>query len=214
MLPAIASAPAVEAPADVLAAYAVHLARTGRGNIAYERAARAFLRRWPQVQGWADVALRARLAAGTSTRPFITFLLVSRRLRPGYDYLLARKLSSFWRDIAGSPLRGDLMQIPGRPRERGWLTPTQMPPESASQSIGRSLSRPARNSTTLTLVPTSMSCAEACRQPGERGGQGWRHYHAALSCGATGSFSIWRSSRTPPPHWQGPESFEQRIWPR
>lgn len=59
----------------------VHLERRGRGTTAYTQAARSFLRRWPQVQGWADLPLDTRLAANSSTRPFITFLMVSRRLR-------------------------------------------------------------------------------------------------------------------------------------
>lgn len=32
----------------------------------------------------------------------------ARRLRPGYDYLLERKLSPIWREIKGSPLSSDL----------------------------------------------------------------------------------------------------------
>lgn len=74
-----------ESPAGVLAAYAEHQSLTGRGNTAYNTAARTFLRRWPQVQSWAEVPLDRQLAANGATRPFITFLMVSRRLRPGYD---------------------------------------------------------------------------------------------------------------------------------
>ena len=56
---------------------------TGRGNTAYGRAARSFLRRWPDPQEWAARPLAARLAADTSTRPFLMFLMVRGRLRPG-----------------------------------------------------------------------------------------------------------------------------------
>ena len=56
--------------------------------------------------GLVDDLLEApRRRAGSATRPFVTFLMVSRRLRPGYDYLVARKLSSFWRDLTGSALQ-------------------------------------------------------------------------------------------------------------
>ena len=65
MLPATVNAPAAEPPARVLAAYTAHLTISGRGNIAYDRAARSFLRRWPQVQSWADRPL-ARQLAGTA----------------------------------------------------------------------------------------------------------------------------------------------------
>jgi hypothetical protein len=100
--------PEHETPASVLAAYIAHQSLTGRGNTSSESAARSFLRRWPHVQDWAAVPLDRQLAANSATRPFITFLMVSRRLRPGYDYLLARKLSSFWRDLEGSALQPDL----------------------------------------------------------------------------------------------------------
>ncbi|MGZ4620139.1 MAG: tyrosine-type recombinase/integrase [Frankiaceae bacterium] len=176
MLPAIASARAVEAPADVLAAYTVHLARTGRGNIAYERAARAFLRRWPQVQGWADVALRARLAAGTSTRPFITFLLVSRRLRPGYAYLLARKLSSFWRDLAGSALQPDLDRFVAAARQLGFSE--RVASGVASQVVARVLIETGRDLGELTEADLA-EFAAACRRRQARTGRGWRHYRGA-----------------------------------
>src|SRR5687768_18419299 len=120
MLPETVNAPAAEPPARVLAAYAVHLAGSGRGNVAYDRAARAFLKRWPRVQAWADVRLDRQLSANSATRPFVTFLMVSRRLRPGYDYLLARKLSSFWRDLAGSALRPDLDRFVAAAGELGF----------------------------------------------------------------------------------------------
>ena len=55
MQPAPDYAPAPENPADIYAAYLAHLERRGRGNTAYTQAARSFLRRWPQVQAWADL---------------------------------------------------------------------------------------------------------------------------------------------------------------
>ncbi|WP_368680434.1 hypothetical protein R1X32_07195 (plasmid) [Rhodococcus opacus] len=50
MQPAHDCAPELFSPADICAAYLVHLERRGRGNTAYTQAARSFLRRWPQVQ--------------------------------------------------------------------------------------------------------------------------------------------------------------------
>ena len=73
MLPAHASAPESEPAAAVFAAYLEHLRLRGRGNTAYTQAARSFLRRWPHVQDWADIALHRQLAANSSTRPFVTF---------------------------------------------------------------------------------------------------------------------------------------------
>ncbi|MQA17532.1 MAG: hypothetical protein GEV09_26600, partial [Pseudonocardiaceae bacterium] len=60
------------------------------------------------MQTWATLPLRQRLAAGSATRPFVTFLMVTGRLRPGYDYLVARKLSSLWRDVVGTRLDDEL----------------------------------------------------------------------------------------------------------
>ena len=101
MQPAPECAPAPENPADTYAAYLAHLNRRRRGNTAYTQAAHSFLRRWPQVQQWADLPLDTRLAANSSTRPFITFLMVSGRLQPGYDYLVSRKLCSLWHELTG-----------------------------------------------------------------------------------------------------------------
>jgi hypothetical protein len=65
MLPAFDYAPAPEAPAAIYAAYLVHLQRRQRGNTAYTQAARSFLRRWPQVQAWADIPLEGQQTAAT-----------------------------------------------------------------------------------------------------------------------------------------------------
>jgi hypothetical protein len=53
MLLATVYAPAGEPPTSLLVDYAGHLERTGRGKVGYPRAARAFLRRWPDPQAWA-----------------------------------------------------------------------------------------------------------------------------------------------------------------
>jgi len=90
---------------DLMAAYLERLHATGRGNVAYERAARKFFRTWPDPQAWAAQPLADRLAADSATRPIITFLMLHHGLHPGYDYLLERKLSSVWREIDGSPLQ-------------------------------------------------------------------------------------------------------------
>src|SRR5664279_1606623 len=160
MLPAIVNAPAAERPASVLAAYTAHQNLSGRGNIAYDRAARAFLRRWPQVQAWADLPLRRQLAANSATRPFVTFLMVSRRLRPGYDYLVARKLSSFWRDLTGSALQPDLDRFLVAAGELGFSQ--RQASAVASQIIAR-----------LLIEAGLTDLAQACRRRQERTGRGW-----------------------------------------
>src|SRR5947207_14746062 len=148
MLPATVSAPAAEPPASILAAYAAHRARSGRGNVLCHRAAGAFVRRWPDVQDWAGLPLRRRLAADHSTRPFITFLMVSRRLRPGWDYLVARKLSSLWRDLDGSALQADLDQFMTAARGLGFTE--RVASAVASQIIARLLIQTGRPLQELT----------------------------------------------------------------
>jgi site-specific recombinase XerD len=163
----------VESPASVLAAYAAHQSLTGRGNTAYDTAARAFLRRWPDVQGWAEEPLDRQLAANGATRPFITFLMVSRRLRPGYDYLLARKLSSFWRDLTGSALHADLDRFVNAAAELGFTQ--RVGSAIASQVIARLLIHTGRDLDQLT--PTDFEdLAAAGKQREQRTGRPWRHY--------------------------------------
>lgn len=40
--------------------------------------------------------------ANATTRPFITFLLVTGRLHPSWDYLVRRKFPAIWRDLPGT----------------------------------------------------------------------------------------------------------------
>ena len=110
MLPATASAPAPD-PAALHAAYLGHLQRTGRGNTAYWTAARTFFARWPDPAAWTAEPLNVRLSANGATRPLITFLMRHRHLQPGYDYLLERKFSSLWRELAASPAGQDLTRF-------------------------------------------------------------------------------------------------------
>ena len=102
MLLATVNAPRPETTASIAGAYAAHQARTHRGNTAYAQAVKTFLARFPDVQDWADRPLEERLGVNPALRPFLTFLILTWRLQPGYDYLLGRKFSSIWRDLVGS----------------------------------------------------------------------------------------------------------------
>jgi integrase len=177
MLPATVSAPAAEPPASILAGYAAHRARSGRGNVLCHRAARVFMRRWPQAQDWAGLPLRRRLDADHNTRPFVTFLMVSRRLRPGWDYLVARKLSSFWRDLDGSALQPDLDRFMAAARELGFTE--RVASAVASQIIARLLIQTGRDLGELTEQDLA-DLADACRARQASTGRGWRHYRSAL----------------------------------
>ncbi len=181
MLPATVNAPTAdlvgEPPVSVLAAYATHLARTGRGNSAYDTAARSFLRHWPQVQAWAEVPLDRQLAANSATRPFVTFLMVSRRLRPGYDYLLARKLSSIWRDLTGSVLQPDLDRFVAASGELGFTE--RVAAAAASQVIARLLIASGRGLDELTEADfADLAAAGKARQ--DRTGRTFKHYRGTV----------------------------------
>ena len=121
MLPETDSAPAADRTArDYLAEYARHQMVTGRGNSSTTQGAKTFMRQWPHPQDWASQPLAKRLAEGPQTNSFLIFLMVHGWLQPGYDYLVARKLSSFWREIVASPLlparsRGDRVHLGHQP---------------------------------------------------------------------------------------------------
>jgi len=86
-------------------AYRACLAGRGVGNKTFESGARCFLARFPDPQAWADLPLAERLA-GTRPhlQPLLNFLMLHGHLRPGYDYLLDRKLTVILREAAVSPL--------------------------------------------------------------------------------------------------------------
>ena len=175
MLPEHDYVPAPETPAQIYAAYLVHLQRRDRGNTAYAQAARSFLRRWPRVQTWAEVPLEEQLAANSSTRPFITFLMVSRRLQPGYDYLVHRKLSSLWHELTDSCLQPDLDQFISAALELGFTE--RVASAIGSQIIARLLIQTARP---LTEIRESdlQELLHACDVRQERTGRGAKHYRS------------------------------------
>src|SRR5204863_518920 len=118
-----------------------------------------------------------RLAADHNTRPFITFLMVTRRLRPGWDYLTARKLSSFWRELDGSVLQPDLDQFMAMARQLGFTD--RVASAVASQIIARLLIQTGRCLEQLTEQDLA-DLIDACRARQASTGRGWRHYRGAL----------------------------------
>ncbi len=202
-----AAEPEYESPASVLAAYAAHQSLTGRGNSAYTTAAGSFLRRWPHVQDWAEVPLDRQLAANGSTRPFITFLMVSRRLRPGYDYLLARKLSSFWRDLTGSALQADLDRFVSAANELGFSE--RVGSAIASQVIARLLIQTGRGLDELTAADIS-ELDTAGKQREQRTGRTWRHYRVTCHSARQVLFHL-DILDSPNPPALVPLSLEQRM---
>jgi len=110
MPPARTPVPPQAAP--IYRAYLDCLAARGVGNKTFDSGARCFLARYPDPQAWASLPLERRLA---STRPHLqpvlNFLMLHGHLRPGYDYLLDRKLTAILREAAVSPLGPDLKRF-------------------------------------------------------------------------------------------------------
>lgn len=201
------NATSAERPArDLLCDYATHLALTGRGNSAYTSAARSFLRDWPVPQCWADQSLDERLRAGPQLRPFLNFLMIHGWLQPGYDYLVSRKLTTFWRDIVASPLEADMTRFLHSAEAIGY-TPIQSL-RVASQSVGRLLIQSGRHLDDLTLRDFD-DLIDACRQRTHSTAQGWTHYRSALSAAQRVLFHL--GIVAAPPCGQGPKSFEARM---
>ena len=163
---------------DWHAAYLANLALTGRGNTSYSQAAKGFFRRWPEPQAWAGESLEVRLSAGSATRPIITFLMLHGGLRPGYDYLLERKLSPIWREINTSPLAADLDRFLTAAAELGFTERVRF--ATGSQVPVRLLIQAGRPLSGLTVVDLA-EFTTACRERERRTGKGHHHYLSAIS---------------------------------
>ena len=194
--------PQPESPAEVLAAYHAHQARTGRGNTAFTYWAKAFLRAWPHLRDWEDEPLAVQLSANSSTRPFITFLLVTGRLHPGWEYLVHRKFSSIWRDVPGTVIGQDLAAFITAARGCGYSQ--RVASAMASQVIARVLFATGKRLTEVVHDDfNDLAVAGLARQAAT--GRTWKHYRAT----ATGAKTVLYHHGVLPAL---PEPFEQR-WP-
>jgi hypothetical protein len=194
--------PQGESPTEVLAAYHAHQGRTGRGNTAFTYWATMFLRRWPDVRDWEHEPLRVQLSANSGTRPFITFLLVTGRLHPGWEYLVHRKFSSIWRDVPDTIIGADLDTFMTAARSCGYSD--RVASGMASQVIARVLFATGKRLTDLAHDDfDDLAAAGAARQAAT--GRSWRHYRATATGAKTVLFHLGVLPELPP-------SFEQR-WP-
>jgi integrase len=195
------------APSDELhAAYLEYLERTGRGNSAYWSAARSFFKRWPDPQRWAAEPLEVRLSANSATRPLITFLMLHGGLRPGYDYLLERKLSSIWREITDSPIAEDLDRFMTAAADLGFTERVRF--ATGSQVPARLLIQTGRRLQELTVADLA-EFTTACTDRQQRTGKGQRHYLSALSNAQRVLFHLGIVDELP--RMGGPVPFEQRL---
>jgi len=91
--------------------YEAWLAADGRGSTCYRNAAWAFLGHWPHLEAFACAPLPDQLALTASQRPFVTFLMLTGRLRPGYDYLAHRKIGGLLAQAARGAWAEDLTRF-------------------------------------------------------------------------------------------------------
>lgn len=205
MPPVTAYAPARDGRA-LHAAYLTYLKATGRGNASYWRAARAFFRRWPHPDAWAAEPLDVRLAANSATRPLITFLMLHGGLRPGYDYLLERKLSSIWREIKDSPIGEDLARFMAAAEQLGFTERVRF--ATGSQAPARLLIQTGRRLDQLTTGDLD-ELAAACAERHERTGKDHRHYLSGLSNAQRVLFHLGIVAELP--RSNGPVPFAERL---
>ncbi len=173
---ASACAPELEG-LDLLELFTAHAARQGLHGINQLRAAQSFLRRWPDPQAWASEPLEVRLALPSVTRSFLMFLLMGGHLQPGYDYLVRRKLPSFWRDLGPGPMAEDLQTFLDAASELGFTDRTRK--AVGSQVVGRLLIQTGRRLEQITEADLAQLLA-ACRQRQATDGPGFKHYSGAV----------------------------------
>jgi integrase len=180
MPPALAYAPVPEIDLpeiDLLAAFRAHTARLGLHGVNQDKAARGFLRRWPDPQSWADEPLATRLALPEMSRSFLMFLLLGGHLRPGYDYLVRRKLPSFWRELPHGPMTADMTSFLAAAAELGFTERTRV--AVGSQVVGRLLIQTGRGLGQLTEADLD-ELLLACQQRQDADGIGLKHYQRAV----------------------------------
>ena len=86
--------------------------------------------------------MQVRLAASAGKRAFVMFLMLTGRMRPGYDYLVRRKLPTFWRDLPPGPTAEDLGRFLTAAGELGFTGRTRS--GVGSHVIGRLLIQTGR----------------------------------------------------------------------
>ena len=185
MPPATASAPSSSGAAaqalprgpELFESYCAALAARGAGNRSFLGAARVFLDRWPDPQAWAEQPLPVRLSAGSALRPLLTYLMLAGFLRPGYDYLLKRKLPAILREAHTSPLATDVARFLSAATELGYST--QIAAGLASQGAMRMLIQTGRPLGELDDADIAEFAAAITAREQAHGRQ-LQHYRTAL----------------------------------
>ena len=136
----------------------------------------------PHVRDWESEPLTVQLSAETGTRPFITFLLVTGRLHPRWEYLVHRKFSSIWRDLPGTVIGQDIEQFITAARTIGYTE--RVASAMASQVMARVLFATGKRLTEVTHDDfTALAAAGQARQ--QATGRTWKHYRGTATATKT-----------------------------
>jgi integrase len=164
--------------AGIYDAYLACLAARGVGNKTFDSGARCFLARFPDPQAWAGLPLAARLA-GTrpQLQPLLNFLMLHGHLRPGYDYLLERKLTVILREAAASPLGPDIKRFLAGAEVLGYSPRPRT--GMASEIAVRALIQTGKPLAELTDADFAQF-GQAITEREARLGRPLKHYHHAL----------------------------------
>jgi site-specific recombinase XerD len=169
--------PVPDEAVDIYDSYLVWLKFRGVGNPTFFSGARGFLVRHPDPQTWAGLPLASRLAAGTQLLPFLNFLMLHGRLRPGYDYLLERRLRSVLREAPLSPLGGDIARFLSAAEQLGYSARVRR--GMASEVAARVLIQSGRR--LADISDHDIAEFEAAIGDREaRNGRAYQHYRHAL----------------------------------
>ncbi len=159
-------------------AYVDYLARTGRvSDHRYRSGAATFFERWPDPMAWAAEPLAVRSRTVGRTRRLLTFLMLNRYLRPGYDYLLDIKMLALWRELPASPLHDDLELFRVTTQKLGFAS--EVSKGAAGMVAARLLIQTGRPLALLNDADIA-EFAAALRDRERRTGRGINHYGRAL----------------------------------
>ncbi len=127
-------------------------------------------------------------------------------LRPGYDYLLERKLSSIWREVKDSPLSVDLDRFMAAAADLGFTDRVRFATGSQSRSGCSSKPASAWNSSPLLIWPNSPPPA---RTGSRRTAKRHHHYLSAASNAQRVLFHLGVLDELP--RGGGPAPFAERL---
>jgi len=205
--------PARQVPGEAAGLYdefAHWLASRNVGNHAFFSGARSFLSRFPDPQRFASEPLRARLSESGTVRPVLTFLMLHGYLRPGYDYLLERRLTAIPREAAVSPIGAGIAAFLDAAERMGYAPRSRE--AMASQVAARLLietGRPLRELSDDDLAAFEAAISE--RQA--RNGRDYAHYRHCLYAASAVIYHLGAPAQMVPKrpalgHWSWERHFE------